>query len=705
MCQSLRRLIRFDITYNYEKVGSPFKSGDAFFYYRNTGLQNQNVLYRAGGDPLVQDFEAMRDSEKVLLDLNAEFPEGTTALSTKAFSEDGSLLAYGLSEAGSDWATLHVRDVATGEQLPDRIKWTKFSGISWTHDGKGFFYCRYPAPDGVAAAKAEVDGTDGKRKHAGTEVGANEMQQVCYHRIGESQEDDIVVFKYPEDPTWRFGTEVTDDGRFLLIHVYNGCDPVNRCFYAALDGLADGHVHGPIVKLVDNFDAQYEYLANNDRTFYFKTNLDAPRYRIITITLPDAGSDIEGDPDALAALPKTEFVAQTSDVLSYAVVAADDQLVLVYLHDVCDVVKVMLLSDPESPIRDIPLPAPGTIASLSARRQDSFVFFKFTNFLSPGTIFKVDFTQNGEDGSPGALSRWYKTNVAGFDEDMFETVQHFAHSKDGTRIPYFLVRKRPDAEESEPDDSPRPCILYGYGGFNISIQPSFSSLRLVWLQNLGGVLVVANIRGGGEYGEEWHKAGSLRQKQNCFDDFAAVAERLIADGVTTSPQLCIQGGSNGGLLVLACALQRPELYGAGISQVPVADMLRFHKFTIGHAWCTDYGNADESEEDFKYQLTYSPLHNVKEPTDVPLPALLITTADHDDRVVPLHSFKMLATLQSVAGRAPVQAARPLIARIDVDAGHGAGKPTSKILDEYADVYAFAALSTGATWTDDGAEED
>uniref|UniRef100_A0A7S1C904 Prolyl endopeptidase n=1 Tax=Bicosoecida sp. CB-2014 TaxID=1486930 RepID=A0A7S1C904_9STRA len=702
---------RFDVTYDYEKLGSPFRRGHddgAFYYFRNSGLQNQNVLYRAGGDPLAADFESMRDSERALLDLNAEFPGGTTALSTFSFSEDGKLLGYGLSKDGSDWSTLYVRDVETGENLPDKVPWTKFTGISWTHDGKGFFYCRYPAPPGVDidagdAEESKGGGDESKgeegagAKKAGTEVEANKGQQVCYHRLGTAASEDVVVFEWPEDKDWRFGTEVTDDGAFLLISVYNGCDPVNRLFYAPLTDVAEGQVHGKIVKLIDNFDAQYEYLANTGRLFYFKTNKDAPRYRIISTTLPEAGAAAEDDADALAAWPITEFVAQTDDVLSYAVAAAEDFLVLCYLHDVCDHVYLMRLSDAAAGRREVPLPAPGTIASLSARRRDHFCFFKFTNFLSPGTVFKLDFGANDADGQPGVLSRWYKTEVREFDEDLFETTQRFTTSKDGTRVPYFVVAKRGGG-------GPRPCILYGYGGFNISIQPSFSSLRLAWLQNLGGALVVANIRGGGEYGEEWHKAGSLRQKQNVFDDFAAVAETLVKDGVTTPAQLCIQGGSNGGLLVLACALQRPELYGAGISQVPVTDMLRFHKFTIGHAWCTDYGNADESKEDFEAQMAYSPLHNVKAPTDTPLPALLITTADHDDRVVPLHSFKMLATLQAVAGKAPVQASRPLIARIEVNAGHGAGKPTSKVLDEYADIYAFAALSTGATWSDAGADD-
>lgn len=709
---------RFDTVYNYEKLGCPFKRGDRWYWFRNDGLQNQSVLYAIDHSnprgPLAESYADTRPTERVLLDLNALNKDGTTALKGHSFSEDGALFAYGLSEGGSDWCTLHVKSTEPGgAALEDQVRWVKFSNIAWTHDNKGFFYCCYPAPKTLAEGKSEGEGKAEAEKSAGTEVDANEMQMVKYHRIGTKCEDDVLVFSNPEEPKWRFGVEVSDDGKFLIVVVYDGCDPVNRFYYADIAKAAggdiemgDGVLHGRVVRLIDNFDAEYEYIANDGRTFHFKTNLDAPRYRLLTITLPEAGSDTETDAAALAAWPKTELVPQHDggDVLEWASCVGGNKLALCYLHDVCSDVRMLRLDDLSVAPRSLTLPAPGSIAAFAGRRRDSWLFFKFTSFLFPGSIFRLDFEQEDKEGTGagyGAVSEWYRTAVPGFDADAFVTTQEFATSKDGTKVPFFTVKAKPVAGEAV---GPMPCLLYGYGGFNISISPYFSSLRLVWLQQLRGALVVANIRGGGEYGEEWHKAGALLKKQNCFDDFCAVGDHLVAAGTTTPKQLCIQGGSNGGLLVLACSLQRPDLFAAGVSQVPVADMLRFHKFTIGHAWCTDYGNAEESEDDFKNLLAYSPLHNVKAPTaDAgPLPALLLTTGDHDDRVVPLHSFKMLATLQAVAGASPVQVAsgRPLIARIETKAGHGAGKPTSKILDEYRDVYAFVAMHTGATWHED-----
>lgn len=630
-----------------------------------------------------------------LIDLNTEFPDGTTSIRAATPSEDGRYFAYGLSSGGTDWTVIKVRDVATGAILPDTVPWVKFSGISWSHDGKGFFYSRYPTPEGLAH-EADKDGATGEAaKSAGTEVAKNEHHMVYWHTLGTSADQDRKVFDIPEHPLWNVGASVTDDGATLLISVFDGCNPTNQLFYLDLsyfwEWLAvDAESAGPlrVVRLIDNFDGKFEYLANDGRKFYFLSNLAAPRNRIVSITLPEPGSPVEVDAAALAAIPIVEELPQSADPLEWAMVVGGDKLILCYLHDVIAVLEQRLLHNIAAAPARIELPAPGTISGASGRRDSPLLFCKFTSFVHPGTILKVDVAEGS-----GSSVQHYVTTVPGFDPAGFETTQDFVTSKDGARVPVFYVRaKRAEGAPVEP----RPCLLYGYGGFSISLCPSFSSTRLVWLQELGGVYAQACIRGGSEYGEEWHTAGSLLNKQNCFNDFIAAAEHLVAKGITSPERLCIQGGSNGGLLVLACALQRPALYRAVVAQVAVADMLRFMRFTIGHAWCSEYGNPDKSKEDFDNVMKFSPLHNIRAPTSdaESLPAMLVCTADHDDRVVPLHSFKTVATLQHVAGASPHQL-HPLLIYIDKKAGHGAGKPTSKILDEAADSYAFIAHQLGA----------
>lgn len=724
-----------------------------------------------------------------------QFPDGTTALSSSSFSEDGTRFAYGLSRGGSDWVTVYIRDVASGADLTltdgslEAVPFVKFSGLKWTHDGKGFFYCRYPAPPEVASAGTE----SGK---AGTETAANRYAFVCYHKVGTNAAEDLLVYACPAQPNWRYGIDITDDGQYLLLTTVKGTDPVNRLYYCHLPTHWDAWVASsagpasippggvplpqapagaspapggtyrylPFVRAIDNFEAEYEVIANDGARFYLRTNLEAPRYRIIAIDFPadaqpgepvcpgqgapDAGATIDIDKPAGATPQVFDVVPQhEADVLDWSACVAGSALVLCYMRQVVNALQVRLLPRPSSlpalnptaasssspspalihQYTEIPLPAPGTVGSFAGRRDQDTVFLKFTSFLHPGSILRVTFNDAVTAGSgagvvkavtlPGPVNAassvkpvaapastsslpiatvtpFWDTHLAGFDASSFEARQVFVPSKDASvAIPMFIVHKK-----GLLDTGPAPCLQYAYGGFNISLPPSFSPLRLAWLSECGGVFALANIRGGGELGEEWHKGGMRLSKQNCFDDMAACTQWLIDHKYTQPRKVAILGGSNGGLLTLAVALQRPDLYGAAVSQVPVADMMRFHKFTIGAAWRGEYGFAEDHEDDCLCMLKYSPLHNVKPPRDEAnqLPSILITTADHDDRVVPLHSFKMAAELQAVAGASPNQH-RPLLIRIESKAGHGAGKPTSKILDEYADVYAFVASETGATW--------
>lgn len=633
--------------YNFEKYGCPFRRGQRYFYYFNTGLQNHSVLY-------MQD--SLEGEAHVLLDPNSMSEDGTTALQYVSFSEDGNMLAYGLSMRGSDWSVIKVRDVSTGQDLADELRWVKFSCLSWTHDNRGFFYNRYAEPK--------------KTEDAGTETEINLHQKLYYHVVGTSQSDDILCHEDLEHPKWMFGLEVTDDGKFFVLTVSEGCDPVNRLYYCPASPVLD---RLNFIRIVDNFEAQYEYIANDDTIFTLKTNLHAPRYRIIRADF--ARQEIHWE----------EVVPEKSDVLEWAAAVNGSQLVLAYLRDVKSVLELHELAS-GALLVEFPLDV-GTIVSYSGRRRDHDIFYKFTSFLVPGTIFRCDLSS-----LPLNPTVFRNAVVAGFDASRFITTQVFVTSKDGTRFPMFIVSRKSGVQL----DGSNPTLLYGYGGFNISITPSFSVSRVVFMQHMGGILAVANIRGGGEYGETWHKAGCFANKQNVFDDFQAAAEYLIQHGYTSPPKLAINGGSNGGLLVAACLNQRPDLFGCVLANVGVMDMLRFHKFTIGHAWTTDYGCADNPEH-FPFLIKYSPLHNVR-PAATQYPAVLVMTGDHDDRVVPLHSLKFIATLQHEIGRQPHQT-NPLMARIEVKAGHGSGKPTNKIIEEAADMYAFMARTVGMEWSD------
>ena len=617
--------------WNYPKYGAPFHKVGRYFFFKNDGLQNQSVLYKQAS--LVADAE-------VLLDPNVLSSDGTVALSTLALSEDGRLLAYGTSASGSDWEEFHVRDIATARDRADHLRWIKFSGASWTHDGRGFFYSRYPE----AADKALTS--------------VNRFQKVYYHRLGTAQPRDVLVYERPDQPDWGFGAAVTDDGRYVVMNVWLGTDRRNRVHYLDLRSATRPRVTGAVTRLLDDFDAGYGFIGNDGPVFYFLTDLDAPKKRVIAI-----------DTRQPERARWREIIPQGEDVLE-GVQIIHDVFVAHYMHDAHSRLRLFALDGRF--LKDVALPTLGAVASISGERKDDAMFYAFTSFLYPTTIFRYDFTEG--------TSSVFKAPAIDFDPSGYETKQVFYTSKDGTRVPMFITHK-----QGIKLDGSNPTYLYGYGGFDISLTPSFSVSVLAWLE-LGGVYAMPNLRGGGEYGEEWHQAGMHEKKQNVFDDFLAAAEYLIAQGYTTPAKLAVGGGSNGGLLVGAAITQRPELFGAALPAVGVMDMLRFHKFTIGWAWVTEYGSADSAAQ-FPYLYKYSPLHNLK--AGARYPATLITTADHDDRVVPGHSFKFAAALQAAqAGPAPV------LIEIETKAGHGAGKPTSKVIEEQADRWAFLVKNLG-----------
>lgn len=638
--------------WDFPKYGCPYKRGDHYYYSYNSGLQNQSVLY-------VQD--SLESEARVFLDPNLLSDDGTVSLNGKAFSENGKYLAYGISKSGSDWITIKFKEAPSGKDLADTLEKVKFSSMAWTHDHKGLFYNKY---------------LDENIKAEGTETASNQNQKLFYHRIGTDQSKDVLVAEFPDNPKWMIGAEVSDCGRYVVLTPTEGCDPTNRLFYVDLQTLPDG-INGilPYVKVVDNFDAQYEYLTNEGTLFTFKTNLKAPNYKLIQIDFSKPEMETW-----------TTLVEEASSVLEWTACVNNNKLVMCYLEDVKNKLYVHNLSDGKR-MAEFPLEI-GTIAGYSGKKEQTEIFFQFISFLTPGVIYRCDMTK---DTYTPTVFR--ETKLKNFDFDQYETKQIFYPSKDGTKIPMFIVKKK-----DMPLDGDNPCLLYGYGGFNISISPHFSVSRMVFMQHLGGVFAVANIRGGGEYGDDWHKGGRFGNKQNVFDDFQAAAQYLIDNKYTSAKKLVINGGSNGGLLVGACMNQRPDLFGCGIAQVGVMDMLKFHKFTIGHAWTTDYGCSDK-EDQFPYLIKYSPLHNIKVPDgDTQYPAVLLLTGDHDDRVVPSHSLKFMAELQHTLKDCQKQT-NPIMIRVDTKAGHGSGKPTAKIIEELTDIYSFIILTAGATWRD------
>lgn len=618
---------RLERQWDFRRAGAPWRRGDRWFQLRNGGLDDQDALWTADRP----------DGEgRVLLDPNGLDERGTTALSAVAAAESGELVACATSEAGSDWRTWRVRRVGSGEDLPDRIPWSKFSSAAWTHDDAGFFYGRYPEPPADAAHDAP-----------------NRAMELRYHRLGADVADDRLVFSTPDEPEWGYEPEVSDDGRLLVLTVWRGTDPVNRIYVADLTG---GVEAAEVRPLLDAADARYEHIATVAGTLYLLTDRDAPLGRVIAVEADESECVGEVIPQGEDALVRVRLVG--------------DRLAAVYLHHAH--ARLAIFEVDGRHVLDAELPGIGTIVDMAGRRTDDELFVTFMGFAAPAAVLAVRMTDGAvrEVGRP-ALA-WHP--------DDFVSEQVFVTSEDGTRVPLFLSRRRDVAPDGDV-----PTLLYGYGGFHNAVGPTFRPEWLAWMER-GGLLAVASLRGGGEYGKAWHDDGRLANKQHVFDDFAACLRWLAASGWTRPERIGISGRSNGGLLVGATITQHPELFGAAVAEVGVMDMLRFHRFTVGWGWTSDYGSVDDPEQ-FRTLLAYSPLHNIR--PGVAYPPTLVTTGDHDDRVVPAHSFKFAAALQAAqAGEAPI------LIRIDTDAGHGLGKPVHKLIDERADVLAFLELALG-----------
>jgi prolyl oligopeptidase len=619
-----RSTIRDRITklWDHEKYGVPFKQGNRYFYTRNSGLQNQGVLYTV---------TSLDDRPQLVLDPNTLSADGTVAVSGLQVSDDGNLLAYSLSTSGSDWQEWKVRDINTGRDLSDDLKWIKFSDVSWTRDGKGFFYTRYDEPTGDTLKET------------------NYFQKLYFHKLGLPQSEDTLVYERPDQKDWLFGSTTTEDGCYLIITVSQGTDVKTRVYYRDLKA-----TDAPVIKLLDNFDAAYSFIGNDGPKFWFQTDLDAPRGKVVEIDVNRSNPS-----DWKVIIPESKETLKATTLINR-------KFVLNYLSDAYTRVKIHDRTGRF--LNDVEFPGIGSAEGFGGKMTDKETFYSFTGFTTPTTIYRYDFVTG--------KSSVFRQPKVGFKPQDYETKQVFYKSKDGTDVPMFITHKR-----GLKFDGDNPTYLYGYGGFNISLTPAFSVGNLVWME-MGGVYAQPSLRGGGEYGEDWHQAGMKLKKQNVFDDFISAAEWLIANKYTSTPKLGIGGGSNGGLLVGVALTQRPDLFGAALPAVGVMDMLRFQKFTIGWAWVSDYGSSDNADE-FKVLYAYSPLHNIKAGRSYP--ATLVTTADHDDRVWPGHSFKFAATLQAAqAGDAPI------LIRIETRAGHGAGKPTAKVIGELTDRLAFLA---------------
>lgn len=610
---------RLEEVWNYEKVSAPFVYGEYIYYYKNDGLQNQAVLYRKKGE---------NGQEELFLDPNKLSDDGTTSLAGAAFTKDGKLFAYAVSVAGSDWRNIYVMDAETQDLLEDEISDAKFTGISW-RGNEGFYYSSYEQPGGSKLSAMTNN------------------HKLYYHQLGTPQSQDQLVFGNGENPRRYVGGEVTEDGRFLIISAANSTTG-NELFFMDLENPQKG-----IEPIVTNMENSHDILTSQDNFLYIHTNLNAPNNRVVKVDIANP-SVHNGE----------EIIGETENVLNTS--TAGGKIFASYLKDAITEVKQFDLEGKEE--RTVLLPGIGSAGGFSGKASENHLYYSFTSYITPTTIYKYDI--------PSGESELYVKPEVKFDPEQYESRQVFYQSKDGTKIPMIITHKKGIAL-----DGNNPTMLYAYGGFGISLTPSFSIANAVWLEN-GGIYAVPNLRGGGEYGEKWHLAGTKLKKQNVFDDFIAAAEYLIREGYTTSDKLAISGGSNGGLLVGATMTQRPDLAKVAFPAVGVLDMLRYHQFTAGAGWAYDYGTADESEEMYRYIKAYSPVHNLKSGTAYP--ATMVTTADHDDRVVPAHSFKFAAHLQAAH-----EGDHPVIIRIDTNAGHGAGKPTSKILDEAADKFAFA----------------
>jgi prolyl oligopeptidase len=620
---------RLTAMWNYERFGAPRLLGGRYFYTRNTGLQPQSVFF-VTDDPAKEG--------RVLLDPNAMSKDGTVAISGTSISDDGRLFAYAIADAGSDWQIWKVRDVETGNDLPDEVRWAKFGSVSFTRDGKGFYYSRFPATSEAEKLTAK-----------------NQNHQVWYHALGTAQDKDRLVYERPDQPEWYFAADVSDDGRWLVISAHKGTNPETAIFVQDLSKPGSR-----VEPLVARMDAAYAFVDVQGDTFLFLTDKNAPRKRVVAVTHGKAD-----EKDWKEIVPE----GRGSDVLSSAHVVGD-RLFATWMRDVKSAVEVYGLDGKKQ--ADLPLPGIGTVGGFGGKRTDKETFYVFTSFLAPPAIYRLDV--------PTLTAALFRQPKVDFDPANYGVMQVFYPSKDGTKVPMFILHRK-DVRL----DGKNPTMLYGYGGFNLAMLPAFRVSTAAWLE-MGGVYVIANLRGGNEYGKAWWEGGRLDRKQNVFDDFIAAAEWLQANGWTSPGKLAISGASNGGLLVGAVMTQRPELFGVALPAVGVMDMLRFHKFTVGWGWKSDYGSS-ETKAGFDTLYAYSPLHRLRKGTAYP--ATLVTTADHDDRVVPAHSFKFIAELQAAQG-----GPAPVLARIETRAGHGAGKPTKMVIEEVADVYAFTLKNLG-----------
>ena len=621
----LREEIRARMTelWNYEKYSPPTKRGGRYFFTYNDGLQNQDVLY------WMADLD---DEPKVLIDPNIFSEDGTVALGGAAVSRDGRYLAYGLADAGSDWQTWYIRRVDNGEDLEDEVAWVKFSDASWDKTNTGFFYSRYDAPQGDALKAA------------------NYYHKLYYHRMGTPQSQDRLIYERSDHKEWGFNGEVTEDGRYLVIYAWHGTAEEVGIFYLDLED-----PDAEVVPLLPDFDAAYALVGNAGGRFFFKTDHSAPLNRVIAIDID------RPEPDHWETL-----ILEGEDKLEY-VDFIGECFVCTYLHHAAHQVRFFKVDG--MPDGELVLPGLGTVIGFGGQSDDPETFYKFSSFNTPGTVYHFNVADRHQTV--------FRTPDLSFDPGDYVTKQVFYKSKDGTRVPLFITH-RADIDV----DGKIPTYLYGYGGFNIPVPVGFSVSNLVWME-MGGIYAQAHLRGGGEYGREWHASGMKGNKQNVFDDFIAAAEYLIEEGFTDTNHLAIGGRSNGGLLIGACLTQRPDLFGVCLPNVGVLDMLRFHKFTIGWAWVSDYGSPEDPDE-FTNLLAYSPYHNVRE--GVKYPPTMVLTGDHDDRVFPGHSFKFSASLQAAqAGDAPV------LIRVETRAGHGAGKPTAKLIEEFTDMWTFARM--------------
>ena len=616
---------RYADIFNYVKLGSPFKVGDYYFFYKNDGLQNQSVIYYQKG---------LDGEPEVFIDPNTLSEDGTASINLIGFSKDDKYVAYSRQDAGSDWQQIHVMEIANKKKLPDVLEWVKFSGANWFEDG--FFYSRYPEPKG------------------GTELSAaNEYHTVYYHKLGQDQSEDQLVYEDKDNPKLYHFTSITEDRRYLILYISTGTDGYETHFKDL------SNPNSTFQPLFSGFDNKSSVINNVGDKFLVVTDIDAPKYRLIEVDSKNPAKDNWKD-----------VIPQTEDLLQ-GVSTGGGKLWANYLKDVTT--RIYSYEMDGSNKSEVQLPGLGSAGGFGGAEDDEIFFYSFSSFTIPNSIFKYDI-------ATGKSEPFFKADLK-FDPNDFEEKQIFYTSKDGTKIPMFIVHKK-----GLELDGTNPTYLYGYGGFNVNLTPSFSTSRIILLEN-GGVFAMPSLRGGGEYGEEWHQAGMLHNKQNVFDDFIAAAEYLIDNNYTSSEKLAIAGGSNGGLLVGACMTQRPDLFAVAFPAVGVMDMLRYHKFTVGWGWVPEYGSSDDPEH-FDNLLSYSPLHNLKPGTSYP--ATMITTADHDDRVVPAHSFKFGARLQEVH-----EGDNPVILRIETDAGHGAGKPTSKIIEEQADRWSFFFYNTNS----------